>query len=192
MIFISLDDFYIGKHEVTQRQWIAIMGYNSSRFKGDNLPVENISWNDVQKFLKKLNEKTGEHYRLPTEAEWEYAARGGVKSQGYEYSGSNNIDKVAWYRNNAGKITHPVGTKKPNELGIYDMSGNVQEWCSDWYGRKYYKKSPQNNPHGPSYGNSRVLRGGSLYDFAYFCRVAFRDKYTPGYYGYNLGFRMVR
>ena len=155
---VTLSDFYIGKYEVTQAQWRAVMGSNPSSFKGDNLPVENVSWNDIQKFIQKLNAQTGKEFRLPTEAEWEYAARGGSKSRGYKYSGSNNIGDVAWYSGNSGSKTHPVGQKQPNELGIYDMSGNVWEWCSDWYGS--YSSSSQTNPKGPNSGDYRVLRGG--------------------------------
>jgi len=189
---VTVSDFYIGKYEVTQKQWRAIMGNNPSYFKGDNLPVENVSWDDVQEFLKKLNTKTGKHYRLPTEAEWEYAARGGVKSRGYEYAGSNNIDEVAWYDGNSGNKTHPVGTKKPNELSIYDMSGNVWEWCHDWYATNYYRNSPHYNPQGPSNGDSRVLRGGSWDYDAGNCRVANRYGDYPGYSDGNDGFRVAR
>ncbi len=189
---VTLDDFYIGKYEVTQKQWKAIMGNNLSYNKGcDDCPVEKVSWNDVQKFIKKLNEKTGKYYRLPTEAEWEYAARGGVKSRGYQYAGNNDIEEVAWYDGNSGNKTHPVGQKKANELGIYDMSGNVWEWCSDWYSSSYYGSSPQNNPQGPSSGSFRVYRGGSWFNFARHCRVAFRFGDSPGLRGINLGFRLV-
>jgi formylglycine-generating enzyme required for sulfatase activity len=135
---VTLRDFYIGKYPVTQKQWVQVMGSNHSNFKGDDLPVEQVSWNNVQEIIKELNAKTGKKYRLPTEAEWEYAARGGNKSKGYKYSGSNDIDKVAWYADNSGNKTHPVGTKAPNELGIYDMSGNVWEWVNDKYGGKYW------------------------------------------------------
>jgi hypothetical protein len=135
MVFVTgsdtLPDFYIGKTEVTQAQWKAIMGKNPSHFKGDNLPVEKVSWNDIQKFLVKLNQQTGKNYRLPSSAEWRYAAQGGANSPQTIYSGSDNINKVAWYSGNAAKKTHPVATKQPNELGIYDMTGNVWEWCSE-------------------------------------------------------------
>jgi formylglycine-generating enzyme required for sulfatase activity len=157
---VTLSDFYIGKYEVTQAQWIAVMGSNPSRFSDcENCPVEWVSWEDVQDFIQKLNTKTGLNYRLPTEAEWEYAARGGAQSWGYKYSGSNNVDEVAWFSDNSGKKTHPVGTKKANELGIYDMSGNVWEWCYDWYG--YYSSEAKTNPKGASSASLRVLRGGS-------------------------------
>ncbi len=136
------------------------MGRNPSEFKGNSQrPVDHVSSKDCQKFVKKLNKLTGKNFRLPTEAEWEYAARGGNKSKGYNYSGSNNIDEVAWYESNSGETTHPVATKKANELGLYDMSGNVYERCSDWY--DCYQSSPQINPSGPSEGRSRVIRGGS-------------------------------
>jgi formylglycine-generating enzyme required for sulfatase activity len=142
---VTLSDFYIGKYEVTQAQWKAVTGNNPSKFNGcDNCPVEGVSWNDIQEFIKKLNAKTGLNYRLPTEAEWEYAARGGAQSRGYKYSGSNSVDEVAWYYGNSGNETHPAGTKKANELGIYDMSGNVYEWCNDWYGA--YNSEAQTNP----------------------------------------------
>jgi formylglycine-generating enzyme required for sulfatase activity len=186
---VTLDNFYIGKYEVTQAQWRAVMGSNPSHFKGDNLPVENVSWDDVQEFIKKLNSITGKTYRLPTEAEWEYAARGGNKSKGYEYSGSDKIEDVAWYVGNSENKTHPVGTKKPNELGVYDMSGNVYEWCQDWYGS--YSSSRQKNPQGPSSGTYCVFRGGSWKYIDYFCRSANRFYYYPHYRGYNLGFRLV-
>lgn len=175
---VTLSDFYIGKYEVTQKQWREIMGNNPSNFKNcDNCPVEKVSWNDVQEFIKKLNQKTGKNYRLPTEAEWEYAAKGGNQSKGTIYSGSNNIDEVAWYRENSGSKTHPAGQKKPNELGIYDMSGNVYEWCNDWYGN--YSAGSQRNPQGSSSGARRVLRGGSWGSIAGNCRVSNRINSAP-------------
>ena len=152
------NDYYIGKYEVTQALWQAVMGNNPSYFKGDNLPVEMVGWDDCQEFLSKLNSITGKTFRLPTEAEWEYAARGGNKSRGYQYSGSNNLSDVAWYEDNCGEKTHAVGTKQPNELGIYDMSGNVWEWCQDWFGE--YSSSSQTNPTGANSGSGRVRRGG--------------------------------
>jgi len=189
---VCVDDFYIGKYEVTQKQWKEIMGNNPSRFKCDNCPVEQVNWNDVQDFIKKLNTKTGNNYRLPTEAEWEYAARGGNQSKGYTYSGSNTIGSVAWYTGNSGSKTHTVGTKKANELEIYDMSGNVWEWCSDLYGGDYYGKSLKNNPAGPTTGSARVIRGGGWFNYATNCRVANRNGCGPDY-GFNyLGFRLAR
>ncbi len=167
------NDYYIGETEVTQELWIAVMGSNPSYFKGSNqLPVEQVSWNDCQTFISKLNELTGRTFRLPTEAEWEFAARGGNASNGYTYSGSNTIDNVAWYYSNSSSQTHEVATKAPNELGIYDMSGNVMEWCQDWYGS--YSSSAQTNPTGSTSGSDRVLRGGGWLYYDYDCRVADR------------------
>ena len=183
------NDYYIGKYEVTQALWKAVMGNNPSNFKGDNLPVENVSWKDCQKFLSKLNRITGKTFRLPTEAEWEYAARGGNKSRGYQYSGSNNLLDVAWYDDNSGNKTHAVGTKQANELGIYDISGNVDEWCQDWHGE--YSSSSQVNPTGANSGCSRVYRGGSWYNSAQFCRSSFRSGITPGNRIYIFGLRLV-
>ena len=182
---VTLDGYYIGKYEVTQELWKAVMGSNPSRFKGDNLPVENVGWDDVQEFLRKLNAMTGKNYRLPTEAEWEFAARGGNSSRGYKYSGSDNIDDVAWYYDNSGDRTHAVGTKSPNELGIYDMSGNVWELC------RSYSSSSQRNPKGPNSGSSRVFRGGCWDYYAGSCRVSNRIYYTPDYRFYSLGFRLA-
>ena len=186
---VSLSSFYIGKYEVTQALWKAVMGSNPSRFEGDNLPVERVSWNDCQTFLRKLNAMTGKNFRLPTEAEWEFSARGGNWSRGYQYSGSNVLSDVAWYDDNSGSKTHNVGTKAPNELGIYDMSGNVWEWCQDWYGD--YHGYSQTNPTGPSCGANRVYRGGRWGRGAWLCRVAFRDNYTPGSRGNGLGLRLA-
>ncbi len=187
---VTLSDYYIGKYEVTQKLWKALMGNNPSSFKGDDLPVEQVSWNDCKEFIGRLNQLTGANFRLPTEAEWEYAARGGVKSRGYKYSGSNSIDDVAWYTsttNDSG--TKPVGTKSPNELGIYDMSGNVWEWCEDWYGD--YSGGSQTNPKGPSSGSDRVLRGGSWYYGAELCRVSNRYLDSPDNRYGSQGFRVV-
>ncbi len=186
---VTLNGYAIGKHEVTQALWQAVMGGNPSYFKGDNLPVECVSWNDCQEFINKLNSITGRNFRLPTEAEWEFAARGGKKSKGYKYSGSNNLDEVAWYNENSGDQTHPVGMKKPNELGIYDMSGNVYEWCADWYGD--YSSSPSTNPTGPISGHDRVFRGGGWNDDAWFCRVSNRYATLPGFWYYSLGIRLA-
>ena len=183
------NDYYIGKYEVTQALWKAVMGNNPSYFKGDNLPVEQVSWNDCQEFISKLNRITGKTFRLPTEAEWEYAARGGNKSRGYQYSGSNNPSNVAWYDDNSGDKTHAVGTKQPNELGIYDMSGNVWEWCQDWY--ETYSSSSQVNPTGANSGSCRVVRGVSWYNNARNCRLSLRGSNTPDFRSSNLGLRLV-
>ena len=187
---VTLSPYYIGKYEVTQAQWKSVMGNNPSYFKGDNLPVESVSWDDVQEFISKLNAATDKKYRLPTEAEWEYAARGGRKGQGYKYSGSNDISSVAWCdEGNSGDKTHPVGQKQPNELGLYDMSGNVWEWCADWHGS--YSSSSQTNPTGLSGGSYRVLRGGSWYHNARSCRVSFRYSNNPSVRRHLNGFRLV-
>ena len=186
---VTLSDYYIGKYEVTQEEWSAVMGNNPSYFKGVNNPVEYVSWNDCQKFIKKLNDLTGLQFRLPTEAEWEYAARGGNKSQGYKYSGSNTIGDVAWCIGNSSSTTHQVGTKQPNELGIYDMSGNVWELCSDWY--SYYSSSPTTNPTGPTTGSRRVKRGGDWWGIVYSCRVSYRSSSGPGISSNWVGFRLA-
>ncbi|MDD3913704.1 MAG: formylglycine-generating enzyme family protein [Bacteroidales bacterium] len=195
---VTVSSFYIGKYEVTQKLWEAVMGNNPSGFKGGNLPVEKVSWNDCQEFIRKLNSKTGKTFRLPTEAEWEYAARGGNKSNGYKYSGSNTLRDVAWFgqwngntydNGNSGEKTHSVGSKSPNELGIYDMSGNVYEWCQDWYGD--YSSGSQTNPTGPSSGSSRVLRGGSWFNYARYCRVSNRNYDYPDCRYFNDGFRLI-
>ncbi|MCM1031654.1 MAG: SUMF1/EgtB/PvdO family nonheme iron enzyme [Oscillibacter sp.] len=194
---VTLSDYYIGKFEVTQGLWKAVIGNTPSYFKkGDDYPVENITWTDAQTFCTRLSQLTGKKYALPTEAQWEYAARGGNKSKGYKYSGSNTIDNVAWYSSNSSSNTHPVGTRLPNELGIYDMSGNVWEWCSDWYSSNYYSISLEVNPTGPYAGSNRVLRGGSWsfnagYGSARCCRVSYRSFYDPSGRYSNLGFRIV-
>ena len=188
---VTLSDFYMGKTEVTQAQWVAVMGSNPSWFKGDNLPVETVSWDDVQIFLGKFNAKTGKTYRLPTEAEWEYAAGGSV---GQKWPGTNNessLGNYAWYDANSNDTTHAVGAKQPNSLGLYDMGGNVWEWCSDWYSADYYANSPQTNPKGASTGSGRVLRGGSWNGHASYCRVSFRFCSYPDYRYYSYGFRLV-
>jgi formylglycine-generating enzyme required for sulfatase activity len=186
---VTVSSFNISKYEITQAQWKAIMSNNPSNFKGDNLPVEQVSWNDVQEFIQRLNAKTGKQYRLPTEAEWEYAARGGNKSRGYKYSGSNNLTDVGWFGDNSDKTTHPVGSKLPNELGIYDMSGNVWEWCGDCYSD--YPASAQKDPMGASFSSYRVNRGGSWGSDASYCRVACRSSDSPGISDRALGFRLV-
>jgi formylglycine-generating enzyme required for sulfatase activity len=173
---LGMQGFYIGKYEITQVQYQKVMGGNPSSNKAPNNPVENVSWNDAQEFLSKLNAMTGRNYRLPTEEEWVYAANGGLKNDIYEYAGSNNIHDVAWFTDNSGNRTHPVGTKSPNSIGIYDMSGNVYEWCQDYY---------------DSSGSARVGRGGGYGINAYYCRVANRTDVTPDEYSDNLGFRVV-
>ncbi|MBQ7683606.1 MAG: formylglycine-generating enzyme family protein, partial [Bacteroidaceae bacterium] len=165
----TLSSFYICKHEVTQAEWEAVMGTNPSGFRGSDLPVESVNWDDCQTFIRKLNQLTGRQYRLPTEAEWEYAARGGQKSQGYKYSGSNHLDVVAWYYDNSGNQTHAVMTKQANELGLYDMSGNVWEWCSDWYDDD--SASSQTTPKESSSDYGGEYRGGSWDVPAEGCRV---------------------
>lgn len=195
---VTLRDFYMGKYEVTQKQWFAVMGTNPSNFTGcDSCPVENVSWEDVQEFINKLNEASEVKFRLPSEAQWEYAARGGAENMGTfnKFSGSSNPEEVAWYNKDkkgkedkSGK-THPVGQKKANELGLYDMSGNVWEWCSDWYGN--YSVAKQAYPEGPTKGSYRVFRGGSWNNTENSCRVFFRHYMIPKSKYYNLGFRLV-
>lgn len=182
-------NYYIGKYEVTQEVWKAVMGNNPSKFKGTNLPVEMVSWKDCQKFIAKLNRMTGMQFRLPTEAEWEYAARGGNKSKGYQYSGSDNLEEVAWYDENSGKRTQPVGTKKANELGIYDMSGNVMEWCQDWFG--FYVGTARKDPSGPYTGTFRINRGGCWHSYPWYCRSTSRNKQSPNDSYFNLGLRLA-
>ena len=194
---VTLSPYYIGETEVTQELWQAVMDSNPSYFKGSKFPVERVSWDDCQEFVRRLNQQTGLQFRLPTEAEWEYAARGGNKSRGYQYSGSNNLNDVAWYDKNSydmGRSSpdfgpHPVGQKSPNELGLYDMSGNVWEWCQDLYGS--YSAGSQTNPTGPSSGSSRVCRGGSWYFIARSCRVAIRNFNSPDTQRDYLGFRLA-
>ena len=183
------NNYNIGKYEVTQALWQAVMGNNPSYFKGEDLPVEQVSWNDCQDFISKLNAMTGKKFRLPSEAEWEYAARGGKKSRGYQYSGSNTLGDVAWNDGNSGSKTHAVDTKQPNELGIYDMTGNVWEWCQDWYGS--YSSSPQTNPTGAVSGSGRVYHGGSWVSSARDCRSSYRGLSTPGARSFILGLRLV-
>ena len=213
---VTLSGYSIGETEVTQELWVAVMGsnpsyynaygdsisgsYHSSYYYGINLqrPVEHVTWTECQTFIAKLNALTGETFRLPTEAEWEYAARGGNKSKGYKYAGSNTIGDVAWYYGNRPTTnssdsnygTQMVATKAPNELGLYDMSGNVWEWCQDWYGS--YSSEAQTNPTGPTSGSGRVDRGGSWGNGADYCRVSFRHYFTPGYHLSHLGLRLAR
>ena len=165
------------------------MGSNPSFYKGGNNPVDQVSWDDIQEFLSKLNTLTGQTFKLPTEAQWEYAARGGNKSRGYKYSGSNDINDVAWCDGNSDNKTHSVATKQPNELGIYDMSGNVWEWCSDWFGK--YDSSSQTDPQGAISGSYRVLRGGCCSYAAENCRVSIRDNYDSDIRSISVGFRLA-
>lgn len=188
---VTVDTFYMGKYEVTQRIWTAVMGNNPSRWTyNDSLPVEQVSYADVQIFIARLSQMTGYRFRLPTEAEWEYAARGGNRSKGYVYPGCDgDLGAVAWYGMNSSNVTHPVGRKKPNELGIYDMAGNVWEWCSDWYSD--YTADAQTNPRGPKHGDNRILRGGCLNSPSWGCAVSDRSWYLPDHgYGFH-GFRLV-
>lgn len=188
---VTLSDFSIAQTEVMQELWEAVMGSNPSNFKGAKRPVENVSWDKCQTFITKLNGLTGQNFRLPTEAEWEFAARGGNNSMGYKYAGSNSIDDVAWYSNNSSSMIHEVGTKLPNELGLYDMSGNVLEWCQDWYSNSYYSSSVLTNPQGPDSSSRRVYRGGGWYFNAGNCRVTYRGSSTPTYASSYLGFRLA-
>jgi len=186
---VRVNDFYIGKYLVTQDLWRKVMGANPSAFSGPDLPVESVSWEEIQLFIKELNAITGKKYRLLTESEWEYAARGGTKGKGYKYSGDNNLDKVAWYNANSAQSTQPVGTKQPNELGIYDMNGNVWEWVQDWKGD--YSSSSKINPTGPKTGSYRVYRGGSYQDNALYCRVSRRGGGSSDYRSRQVGFRLA-
>ena len=202
---MTLSSYYMGETEVTQALWQAVMGKSVTQIAnengwntygvGDNYPMYDVSWNDCQTFINKLNQLLagqlgGKRFALPTEAQWEYAARGGKKSRGYKYSGSNTLDNVAWYTSTTNdRGTKPVGTKTPNELGLYDMSGNVFEWCQDWYGS--YSDSAQTNPTGPATGSYRVLRGGRWNINARFCSVSNRGRSTPDARGSFLGFRFV-
>jgi hypothetical protein len=172
----GIKDFYIGKFEITQAQWQSVMGNNPSMFKGENLPVENISWHDAQEFISRLNKATGKEYRLPTEEEWDYAARGGNKSIGYTYSGSEDINDVAWHIGNSNRKTNPVGAKKPNELGIHDMSGNVWEWCENLFS---------------SGSTSRTLRGGSWFSSKGDNRITNRSSASPNAKNNSRGLRVV-
>ncbi len=177
---VTVDDFLIGETEVTQQLWFAVMGNNPSHFKNKdgNYPVENVSWYDVQEFIKKLNELTGLQFRLPFEAEWEYAARGGIKSTDKKYAGGDDIDEVAWYKENSNGTTHAVATKKANELGIYDMSGNVWEWCEDWY-------------YAGSSRNMSVFRGGAFYNTPDFLQLSFKHLFEIRQKTETIGLRLV-
>ncbi|MBD5396540.1 formylglycine-generating enzyme family protein [bacterium] len=195
---VTLSDFYIGQTEVTQGQWKIVMGTEPYGFKGDDYPVVGVSWYDAVQFCEKLSQMTGRYYRLLTEAEWEYAARGGNKSRQCKYAGSNDIDEVAWYAGNSEILLdidypnigiHPVREKKTNELSVYGMSGNVWEWCSDWFDN--YSSSSAVNPKGAVNGSNRVIRGGSYSDSIWYCRVSARYRSLPGNRYNNLGFRVA-
>ena len=181
---VTLSSFYICKYEVTEALWTAVMGSNPSKYPlGDNYPVEQVNWYDCQDFVEKLSELTGRHFRLPTEAEWEYAARGGQRSRGYRYSGSYNLDEIGWHVGNAHHYKREVGTKKPNELGLYDMTGNVSEWCQDKLDIEYYHHSPSINPQGPdrsTYKDNRCFRGGSVCDDDKYDRLKVYTRFSSG------------
>ncbi len=216
---VALKDYYISRYEITVKQYREFCEMTDRPFPAapshtrdprtgedwyyehdnvkdwvwkDNYPIVNVSWNDAKAYCDWLADFTGRKYRLPTEAEWEFAARGGVKSKGYDYSGSNDASEVAWYDETTDESgLRPVGTKKPNELGIYDMSGNAWEWCADYYAPDYYSQSPKNNPQGPETGLFRVIRGGSWYYGEWMCRVYTRDGPRPMEKNWNYGFRVV-
>jgi len=184
--------FYLGKYPVTQTQWVVVMGYNPSKFKGRNNPVEQVSWHDVQAFIRLLNAKEGHNrYRLPAEAEWEYAARAGTSTVYCFGDDKNKLSEYAWYNDNSGGTTHPVGQKQPNAWGLYDVHGNVREWVQDWYGKTYYANSPETDPKGPSNGDYRVIRGGSWSFGAELCRSASRYYSMPGSRREGMGFRLA-
>lgn len=191
---VQLDGFHMGETEVTQGLWKAVMGTNPSAFAhGDDYPVENVSWEDCNNFIMKLNKLTGRNFRFPTEAEWEYAAKGGAHGNGNTYSGGDNLDRVGWYADNSGSATHPVRTKLANELGLYDMSGNVWEWCSDWFDTNYYKNSPAVNPQNTSPGQSahRVYRGGGWNSTTRDSRVTGRHDFKPTLRHSSVGLRLL-
>ena len=190
---VCVDDFWMGKYEVTQAQWERVMGNNPSDFKkGGNNPVETVNWDDAHSFIEKLSTVSKKRYRLPTEAEWEYAARSGGKAE--KWAGTSEqkaLGEFAWYDANSEMQTHPVGQKKPNGLGLYDMSGNVSEWCKDWYDKEYYAKSPKDNPKGPEKGQYRVIRGGAWLFDAINARVSDRVRFNASSRTYGIGFRLV-
>lgn len=189
---VKVSDFQICKYQVTQKQWKDIMGEFPEKqdWEGDDLPVIRVSWEDAQKFIEKLNQLTGKSYHLPSQAQWEFAARGGNKTHNYKYAGSDNVDEVAHYKENSWNRIQPVGQKKANELGLFDMSGNVWEWCFDWY-TEYLGNTNIQDPTGPTSGSYRVYRGGGWYNDASYCEVSYRARYTPSYRNNYLGFRLV-
>jgi len=189
---VFIDDFFIGTYEVTQSEWELIMGSNPAYFNQPEKPVEQVSWYEVQEYITKLNLKTGKHYRLPTEAEWEYAAKGGQEGRGYRYSGSNESEEVGWSITNSSDITHHIGAKKPNELGVYDMSGNVFEWCNDMYDGFYYINSPERNPKGGTIAKDRVIRGGSWKNNSNVERTSFRGNIAAESRRNTTGFRLAQ
>jgi len=186
---VTLSSYYICKYPVTQKEYEAIMGTNPSKWVGENIPVNKVTWAECQNFISALNKLTNHTFRLPTEAEWEFAARGGNRSQNYTFAGSNNINEVAWYLDNSDSTLHAVGLKKPNELGIYDMTGNVCEWCNDWANN--YPEEAVTNPTGPTTGNYRILRGGSYCWETYLCAVYYRHWEDPAIRYNNIGFRLA-
>ena len=190
---VCVDDFYLGKFEVTQAEWERTMGSNPSQYKkGGDFPVENVSWTDARAFIGKLRRDTGKPWRLPTEAEWEFAARGSGKKVKYPGAGTEeNLPDYAWFEANADFRTHPVGGRKPNELGLYDMAGNVWEWVQDRYDRDYYRQSPRTNPKGDPFGVNRILKGGSVYQAAGFLRASYRDYMAPETRGNCVGLRLA-
>ncbi len=189
---VCVDDFYLAKYEVTQTQWTKLMGRHFSYFKGNLRPVERITWDDTQRFIRQLNSRSGAAYRLPTEAEWEYAARSGGKDKLYAgTSDEESLPRFAWHMVNSNRQTHMVGMKKPNSLGLHDMSGNVWEWCSDWYDDSYYANSPRNNPQGPDTGIYRVIRGGEWELPAGLTRTTYREAAKPHVRRNDIGFRLA-
>ena len=186
---VAVSSFYLCRYEVTQEEWEAVMGNNPSMFNSLKKPVEQVSWEDCQVFIRKLNALTGKEFRLPTEAEWEFAARGGNSSRGFKYAGDNKIDDVAWYDGNSDNETHDVGTKKPNELGLYDMTGNIWEWCNDWYDS--YTSNSLINPQGPFSGSEKVRRGGGYRSQARLSRISYRFSFSPGMRSDNVGLRLA-
>jgi len=192
---VKLGNFFIGRYPVTQKQWASVMGINPSHFEGGDwasMPVEQVSWNEIQEFIRRLNAMTGRKYRLPTEAEWEYAARGGANDNGAKFEGHRFLDDIAWYDYNSGGQPHTVGGKQPNELGLHDMMGNVWEWVDDWYDKNYYRESHIKNPRGPRLGTDRVYRGAYFNSAEGHCRSSIRNYNKPGYRAINLGFRLAR